>query len=78
MTVTSNLMGIITGGEPTSMLDRLNDEERRSLDAWAKQQPAEPNGFVDLRKWQGWLDAFVRRTASSDKGEPDCSQEKLT
>ena len=50
MTVTSNLMGIITGGEPTSMLDRLNDEERRSLDAWAKQQPAEPNGFVDLRK----------------------------
>lgn len=78
MTVTSNLMGIITGGEPTSMLDRLNDEERRSLDAWAKQQPAEHNGFVDLRKWPGWLDAFVRRTASSDKGEPDCSQEKLT
>lgn len=78
MTVTSNLMGIITGGEPTSMLDRLNDEERRSLDAWAKQQPTEPNGFVDLRKCPGWLDAFVRRTASSDKGEPDCSQEKLT
>lgn len=76
--MTSNLMGIITGGEPTSMLDRLNDEERRSLDAWAKQQPAEPNCFVDLRKWPGWLDAFVRRTASSDKGEPDCSQEKLT
>ncbi|WP_176317644.1 hypothetical protein [Burkholderia vietnamiensis] len=76
--MTSNLMGIITGGEPTSMLDRLNDEERRSLDAWAKQQPAELNGLVDLRKWPGWLDAFVRRTSSSNKGEPECSQEKST
>ncbi|OXI30965.1 hypothetical protein CFB84_43160 [Burkholderia aenigmatica] len=70
MTMTNKLMGIINGGEPTSMLSRLNDEERRSLDAWATQQPAEPNGSVDLRKWPGWLDAFVRRTSSSDKASP--------
>lgn len=75
--MTNNLMGIIIGGEPTSMLSRLNDEERRSLDAWAMQQPAEPNGSVDLRKWPGWLDAFVRRTSSSDKDGRDSGQEKL-
>ncbi|MBN3776975.1 hypothetical protein G3O06_05250 [Burkholderia sp. Ac-20345] len=40
-------------------------------DAWAKQQPTEPNGSVDLRKWPGWLDAFVRRTSSSDKASPN-------
>lgn len=39
--MTNDLMGIITGGEPSSMVSRLTDEEKRSLDVWAKQQPAE-------------------------------------
>jgi hypothetical protein len=65
--MTNDLLGIITGGEPASMLGRLNFEERRSLDAWAKQQPREPNGFVDLCKWPGWLGAFVRTSSSFEK-----------
>ena len=56
----NNLMGNILGGEPTSMLDRLNESERRDLDAWASEQPVGENGAVNLMKWPGWFDAFVR------------------
>ncbi|CAB3732902.1 hypothetical protein LMG22037_05750 [Paraburkholderia phenoliruptrix] len=72
--MTNDPLGLITGAEPASMLSRLSDEERRSLDAWVKQQQPEANGFVDLRKWPGWLGAFVRTSSSFEKASLTAAQ----
>ncbi|CAM2198491.1 conserved protein of unknown function (plasmid) [Paraburkholderia kururiensis] len=46
-------------GDAGSLLEKLNDAERRALDEWARTQPRE-DGVVDLMRWHGWHDVALR------------------
>lgn len=53
---------IISGhsGDSGSLLEKLNQSERRQLDEWARTQQPRENGGIDLMRWPGWAEAAHR------------------
>jgi hypothetical protein len=52
-------------GDSGSLLEKLNEGERRTLHDWASNQRS-ANGVVDLMRWPGWNDAARRMQADTN------------
>ncbi|MDO5947185.1 hypothetical protein [Burkholderia cepacia] len=76
--MTNKLMGIITGGESTSMLSRLNDEERRIAGCVGEAAAGRTQRLCGSAQVAGLAGCVRSSNLLVRQGEPDRSQEKLT
>lgn len=60
-TVLHSVIAPRTGQQTSSIREQLSAEEQVALEAWSKAQPAGENGAIDLMKWPGWSNAFLRK-----------------
>ncbi|CAJ6624889.1 hypothetical protein [Burkholderia arboris] len=47
-------------GDSGSLMEKLNQDERRQLDEWTRTQQPRENGVIDLMRWPGWNEAARR------------------